>query len=129
MVMARTLRVLVVDDQESMRSLLRSFLIKLNFETIGEAASGNAALVELNTRLYSLVISDFNMEDGSGLDLLNAMRAHAVLKKVPVIMVTGDSKKTTVMSVMSAGVDAYLVKPVSLEAVRSRIAKVLGPLN
>lgn len=129
MVMARTLRVLVVDDQASIRGLLRSYLRKMNFETIDEVGSGNAALAELQTRPYNLVISDFEMDDGSGLELLKGMRAHPVLKKIPVIMVTGNASKDTVMSVVSAGVNGYVVKPVSLDALKQRVQKVFGILN
>lgn len=127
--MARSLRVLVVDDQMSMRALMRSYLRKLGFETIDEADSGKAAFLELGKRPYNLVISDFNMENGTGLELLVNMRKHPVLKRVPVIMVTGNSDSGSVQAVVQAGVNGYVVKPVSQDALNARIVKIFGPLQ
>jgi two-component system chemotaxis response regulator CheY len=109
--------------------LVRSYLRKLGFESIDEAESGQAALKELQNRPYNLVISDINMDGGTGLDLLKGMRAHPVLKRTPVIMVTGNSDKATVAAVVQAGVNGYVVKPVSLEALKARILHILGPLT
>lgn len=126
---ARSLRVLVVDDQPSMRGLVRSYLRKMGFESIDEAGSGADALKELGMRPYNLVISDFNMDNGSGLDLLRNMRMHPVLKRVPVIMVTGNADGETVTAVVKAGVNGYVVKPVSLEALKQRVVHILGQLT
>ena len=126
---ARTLRVLVVDDQASMRALIRSYLRKMGFETIDEADSGKAAYLELGKRPYNLVVSDMNMTNGTGLELLKMMRNHPVLKRVPVIMVTGNSDSATVQSVVQAGVNGYVVKPVAQDALESRVIKILGPLS
>lgn len=127
--MARSLRVLVVDDQMSMRALMRTYLRKLGFESIDEADSGKAAFLELGKRPYNLVISDFNMENGTGLELLLNMRKHPVLKRVPVIMVTGNSDSGSVQQVVQAGVNGYVVKPVSQDALNARIVKIFGPLQ
>jgi two-component system chemotaxis response regulator CheY len=126
---ARTLRVLVVDDQLSMRALVRSYLRKMGFESIDEAPSGTDALKELTLRPYNLVISDYNMDNGSGLDLLKTMRAHPILKRIPVIMVTGSADKETVSAVVQAGVNGYVVKPVALEALKQRVVHILGQLT
>jgi len=125
---ARSLRVLVVDDQASMRGLIRSYLRKLGFESIDEAESGGQAAKMLGEKPFNLVISDFNMEGGSGLDLLKTMRGHPVLKRIPVIMVTGNADKQTVTAVVQAGVNGYVVKPVSLEALKARVVHILGDL-
>ncbi len=125
---ARSLRVLVVDDQASMRGLIRSYLRKLGFESIDEAESGSQAAKMLGEKPFNLVISDYNMEGGSGLDLLKTMRGHPVLKRIPVIMVTGNADKQTVTSVVQAGVNGYVVKPVSLEALKARVVHILGEL-
>lgn len=129
MPVAKTLRVLVVDDQESMRGVVRSYIRRLGVENVDMADSGSAALKELTKRPYNLVVSDFNMENGSGLDLLKAMRAHPVLKRTPVIMVTGNADNATVTSVLQAGVNGYVVKPVAFEALKQRVEKILGPLT
>jgi len=126
---AKSLRILVVDDQQSIRGVMRSYVKRLGIDNIDEAESGSAALKALTKQPYHLVISDINMENGSGLDLLKAMRAHPVLKRTPVIMVTGSSDKETVSSVVQAGVNGYVVKPVSFEALKQRVVHVLGPLT
>ena len=126
---AKSLRVLVVDDQESVRGIIRNYVKRLGVENIDTADSGAAALKQLGQQPYNLVISDFNMENGSGLDLLKAMRAHPVLKRTPVLMVTGNSDKETVSSVVSAGVNGYVVKPVSFDGLKQRVEKILGPLT
>ncbi|MCA3247310.1 MAG: response regulator [Tagaea sp.] len=129
MTLARSLRVLVVDDQMSMRALMRSYLRKLGFESIDEADSGKNAFLELGKRPYNLVVSDFNMENGTGLELLVNMRKHPVLKRVPVIMVTGNNDQASVTSVVQAGVNGYVVKPVSQDALKARIVKIFGPIE
>ena len=129
MPVAKTLRVLVVDDQESMRGMVRAYVRRLGIDNVDMAESGSEALKELMKRPYNLVVSDYHMVSGSGLDLLKSMRAHPVLKKTPVIMVTGNSDSETVSKVVQAGVNGYVVKPVSFEALKSRVEKVLGTLS
>ncbi len=126
---AKSLRVLVVDDQESVRGIMRGYVKRMGVDNIDVADSGAAALKQLGKQPYHLVISDINMENGSGLDLLKAMRAHPVLKRTPVLMVTGSSDGETVQSVVQAGVNGYVVKPVSFDGLKQRVEKILGPLS
>jgi len=126
---AKSLRVLIVDDQESVRGIMRGYVKRMGVENIDTAESGAAALKQLGKAPYQLVVSDINMENGSGLDLLKAMRAHPVLKRTPVLMVTGSSDNETVSSVVQAGVNGYVVKPVSFDALKQRVEKILGPLT
>jgi two-component system chemotaxis response regulator CheY len=76
-----------------------------------------------------LILSDFNMTAGSGLDLLKYVRRHPVLKKTPFIMVTGNTDSATVAAVKQAGVNNYIVKPISAVNLRTRIEQVLGKLT
>jgi two-component system, chemotaxis family, chemotaxis protein CheY len=126
---AKSLRILVVDDQESVRGIMRGYVKRMGVDNIEVAESGAAALKALTKQPYNLVVSDINMENGSGLDLLKAMRAHPVLKRTPVLMVTGSSDNETVASVVKAGVNGYVVKPVSFDALKQRVEKILGPLT
>jgi len=126
---AKSLRVLVVDDQESVRGIMRGYVKRMGVDNIDVADSGAAALKQLGKQPYHLVISDINMENGSGLDLLKAMRAHPVLKRTPMLMVTGSSDGETVQSVVQAGVNGYVVKPVSFDGLKQRVEKILGPLS
>lgn len=129
MPLAKSLRVLVVDDQESMRGMVRNYVRRLGIENVDMAESGSDAMKQLMKAPYHLVVSDYHMVSGSGLDLLKSMRAHPVLKKTPVIMVTGNSDSETVSKVVQAGVNGYVVKPLSFEALKQRVEKVLGPLT
>ena len=129
MPVARSISVLIVDDQESMRGIVRAHLKGLGFERFTEAGSVAEALDKLKMGPVGLIMSDFNMNGATGLDLLKAVRAHPVLKKTPFIMVTGNADRETVTTVMQAGVNNYVVKPVSAINLRARIEQVLGKLT
>ncbi len=129
MPVARLVSVLVVDDQESMRGIVRGHLRTLGFERIIEAASAKEAVEILKTSQINLILSDYNMEGGSGLDLLKYVRNHPVLKKTAFIMITGNMEKETVMAVMKAGVNNYIVKPVSAATLKQRMEPVIGKLT
>ena len=83
----------------------------------------------LKDQKYDLILSDFNMDNGSGLDLLKAVRANPLTKKLPFIMITGNADAETVQSVLQAGVNNYIVKPISVATLKQRIEKVMGPLR
>lgn len=125
----QSLSVLVVDDQESMCMIMQNQLNALGIKNICRAASVVDAIELLKKKKVDLVFSDFNMENGSGLDLLQHVRAHPLTRKLPFIMVTGNADADVVTSVMQAGVNGYVVKPVSASALRQRIEKALGPLR
>ena len=124
-----TLRVLVVDDQESMRWIIVGHLKTLGISRAFQAESANTAIEMLKTQKYDLILSDYNMDNGSGLDLLKAVRANPLTRKLPFIMVTGNADAETVQAVMKAGVNNYIVKPISAAALKQRVEKVLGPLK
>lgn len=124
-----SLRVLVVDDQETMRWIVQGHLKTLGITRVFQAESANAAIEMLKSQKYDLILSDFNMDNGSGLDLLKSVRGNPLTKKLPFIMVTGNADAETVQAVMKAGVNNYIVKPISAAALKQRIEKVLGPLR
>ncbi len=124
-----SLRVLVVDDQETMRWIVQGHLKTLGISRVFQADSATTAIAMLKDQKYDLILSDFNMDNGSGLDLLKAVRTNPLTKKLPFIMVTGNADAETVQTVLKAGVNNYIVKPISATALRQRIEKVLGPLK
>jgi len=124
-----SLRVLVVDDQETMRWIVQGHLKTLGISRVVQADSANAAIEMLKSQKYDLILSDFNMDNGSGLDLLKSVRGNPLTKKLPFIMVTGNADAETVQTVLKAGVNNYIVKPISAAALKQRIEKVLGPLK
>ena len=93
MPVASSINVLVVDDQQTIRSLVRSGLQELGFRTMYEASDGEEGLRQLLTRPFGLVISDFNMPKLDGLGLLRALRSHPPIQTTPFIMLTGRADK------------------------------------
>ena len=122
----KSMNVLIVDDYKTMLRIIRNLLKQLGFENVEEATDGGAALAKLREKPYGLVISDWNMEPMTGLQLLKEVRADARLKNTPFIMVTAESKTENVVSAKQAGVNNYIVKPFNAETLKSKISAVLG---
>ncbi|GAA0603021.1 response regulator [Caenispirillum bisanense] len=121
------MRVLIVDDYKTMLRIIRNLLRQLGFTNIDEATDGSAALQLLRANgNYGLVISDWNMEPMTGLQLLREVRADAKLKMLPFIMVTAESKSENVIAAKEAGVSNYIVKPFNAETLKSKLVSVLG---
>jgi two-component system chemotaxis response regulator CheY len=118
-------KVLVVDDQKSMRGLVRFALLQMGLETVDGAESGEEAIKKLTTTRYDLVITDLHMGGISGLGLLKAIRSHPVLRGTPVIMATSETSSDTVRQAKTAGVDAFILKPVEANALQARVKSVL----
>lgn len=126
---AAAIKVLVVDDQLTMRSLIRSALTEIGFSDIADANDGEEGLKALHFRPAHLVISDFNMPKLDGLGLLRAVRASDVTKKAAFIMLTGRADKDLVQRAMQFGVNNYITKPFSPIQLRQKIEEVFGPLT
>ncbi|HEY3949188.1 response regulator [Phenylobacterium sp.] len=126
---ASTLTCLVVDDQQTIRSLVRSGLQELGFKAIHEANDGEDGLRHMLSRPINLVISDFNMPKLDGLGLLRAVRAHPPIQKTAFIMLTGRADKELVQRAVQFGVNNYLVKPFTVATLREKIEAVFGALN
>jgi two-component system chemotaxis response regulator CheY len=120
--------VLIVDDYNTMRRILRNLLGQIGFTHIDDAEDGSAALRKLRERAYGLVISDWNMQPMSGLDLLRELRADGQLKETPFIMITAESKTENVVAAKAAGVSNYIVKPFNADTLKKKIEAVLGGL-
>jgi two-component system chemotaxis response regulator CheY len=120
------MRILIVDDYKTMLRIIRNLLAELGFKNVDEATDGSAALESLRAKKYDLVISDWNMEPMTGLDLLREVRADEQLKPMPFIMVTAESKTENVVAAKKAGVNNYIVKPFNAATLRSKVAAVIG---
>lgn len=126
---ASSIRVLVVDDQLTMRALVRSALQQLGFTNVTEAPDGEEGLRALVASGAQLVISDFNMPKMDGLDFLRAIRSHEPTKKTAFIMLTGRSDKELVQRAIQHGVNNYLAKPFTTAALKQKIEAVFGALT
>ena len=125
MAMDKTTNVLIVDDYKTMLRIIRNLLKQLEFDNVEEASDGQEALAKLRAGQFGLVISDWNMQPMTGLDLLKEVRADARLKETPFIMITAESKTENVVAAKAAGVSNYIVKPFNAETLRGKIEKVL----
>lgn len=124
----RNIPILIVDDYKTMLRIIRNLLRQLEFENVIEANDGAEALQLLQRQDFSLVISDWNMEPMTGLQLLREVRKSDRLKSIPFIMITAESKTENVVAAKEAGVSNYIVKPFNAETLKSKLSSVLGPL-
>ncbi|GAD11003.1 response regulator [Gluconobacter sp. NFX36] len=128
MISASSMSVLLVDDQTSIRSLLRNSLVQLGFVHVAGVRNGLEALEHLKTNSTHLIISDFNMPDMDGLELLKAVRASSQNAKTGFIMLTGQASKDLVQQAISSGVNNFLAKPFTTSSLKARIEAVFGPI-
>ena len=120
------MKILVVDDYATMRRIVRNLLTQIGFSDIEEAGDGVTALAKLRESKFGLVISDWNMEPMTGLQLLNEIRADNKLNATPFIMVTAESKTENVVAAKEAGVNNYIVKPFNADTLKQKITSVIG---
>jgi two-component system chemotaxis response regulator CheY len=119
---------MIVDDYVTMLRILRNLLSQLGFKNVADAQNGEDALQHLRAvGHFGLIISDWNMQPMTGLELLKAVRADAQLKRIPFIMVTAESKTENVVAAKQAGVSNYIVKPFNADTLKAKMASVLGP--
>ena len=126
---AASLSCLVVDDQLTIRSLVRSGLGNLGITAVAEAPDGEEGLRAMLGKPYQLVISDYNMPKLDGLGLLRAIRAHPPIQKTAFIMLTGRADKELVQRAVQFGVNNYLVKPFTVGTLKEKIEAVFGTLQ
>ena len=105
------LKILVVDDFATMRRIIRNLLKELGFNNVDEAEDGVNALAKLRADRFDFVVSDWNMPNMTGIDLLRNIRSDAQLKDLPVLMVTAEAKKENIIAAAQAGASGYVVKP------------------
>ena len=120
----KKMRILIVDDYSTMLRILRNLLRQLELNNVDEAQNGEEALFKLRKETFDLVISDWNMQPMTGIDLLRQVRADAKLRSIPFIMVTAESKTENVIVAKQAGVSNYIVKPFNADTLKMKIASV-----
>jgi two-component system chemotaxis response regulator CheY len=129
MPVAAALKILLVDDQNSVRQMARMTLEELGIRNIHEAENGRAAMATAAVQPLDLIISDYNMPEMDGLGLLRAVRGHPVARKVPFILLTGRGDRELVVKAAQAGANNYLIKPFSAAILRDKIEQVMGKLS
>jgi two-component system chemotaxis response regulator CheY len=122
----KNMRILVVDDFQTMRRIVINLLRQLGFTNVTEADDGSTAWEKLESDSIQLVISDWNMPTMSGLELLGKVRGSEKYKTLPFIMVTAEGKRENVIAAVQAGVSNYIVKPFNAATLKEKLTKVIG---
>lgn len=122
----KNMPILVVDDFNTMRRIVRNLLNQLGFSNIDEAEDGDSAIAKLTAKPYQLVLSDWNMEPKSGIDLLKEVRAKDQYKTLPFILITAESKVENIVEARNAGVSSYIVKPFNAKTLKEKLVQVIG---
>jgi two-component system chemotaxis response regulator CheY len=118
------MKVLVVDDFSTMRRIVKNTLRQIGFTQIEEAEDGQKAFDRLMSEKFDFVVSDWNMPNMTGIDLLRKVRAEPTLKHLPFLMVTAEAKQENVVEAIKAGVSNYIVKPFTVATLQDKIAKI-----
>ena len=119
------MKFLVVDDFSTMRRIVRNLLKEVGFSNAEEAEDGQAALKMLVDGDFNFVVTDVNMPNMNGFDLLRNIRAHEKLKALPVLLVTAEAKKEDIMTAAQAGASGYIVKPFTKATLQEKLEKIL----
>lgn len=122
--MNKNMKILIVDDFSTMRRIIKNLLRDLGFTNTQEADDGNSALPMLKASDFDFLITDWNMPGMTGIDLLKAVRADDKLKSLPVLMVTAEAKREQIIEAAQAGVNGYVVKPFTAQALKEKIEKI-----
>ncbi len=118
------MKFLVVDDFSTMRRIVRNLLKELGFANIHEAEDGVEALSKLGTGGFEFVVSDWNMPNMTGIELLRKIRAEPALKHLPVLMVTAEAKRENIIEAAQAGASGYIVKPFTAATLDEKLKKI-----
>ena len=122
------MKFLVVDDFATMRRIVRNLLKELGFVNIDEAEDGVAALQKLRASRFDFVVTDWNMPNMTGIELLRAIRADAALKHLPVLMVTAEARKENIIEAAQAGASGYVVKPFTAATLDEKLKKIFATM-
>jgi two-component system chemotaxis response regulator CheY len=118
------MKILVVDDFSTMRRIVRNLLKELGFSNVHEAEDGVDALKKLRAESFDFVVSDWNMPNMTGIDLLREIRKDVALKHLPVLMVTAEAKRENIIEAAQAGASGYVVKPFTAITLDEKLQKI-----
>lgn len=123
------MKILVVDDFSTMRRIVRNLLKELGYNNVDEAEDGLVAMTKLKSGSFDFVVSDINMPNMNGFELLRAMRAEAALKTIPVLVVSAEAKKEDIVNAAQAGANGYIVKPFTKATLEEKLGKIVNKMS
>lgn len=122
------MKFLIVDDFSTMRRIVRGLLKEIGFNNAEEAEDGAVALGMLKNQKFDFVVSDINMPNMNGFELLAAIKADASLKHLPVLMVTAEARKEDIVRAAQEGAAGYIVKPFTKATLEEKVQKIMQKL-
>jgi two-component system chemotaxis response regulator CheY len=122
------LKFLVVDDFSTMRRIIRGLLKEMGCQDVEEAEDGAAALQMLKSGKFDFVVTDINMPNMNGFDLLRAIKADELLRHLPVLMVTAEARKEDIVLAAQTGAAGYIVKPFTKATLEEKVQKIVQKL-
>jgi two-component system, chemotaxis family, chemotaxis protein CheY len=122
------LKFLIVDDFSTMRRIVRGLLKEMGCNNADEAEDGAVALNMLKSSKYDFVVSDINMPNMNGFELLKAVKADEALRHIPVLMVTAEARKEDIVMAAQSGAAGYIVKPFTKATLEEKVQKILQKL-
>ena len=125
----KSLKFLIVDDFSTMRRIVRNSLKELGYTDVDEAEDGVAALNKLSSSHFDFVVSDWNMPNMTGIELLKAIRADANLKSLPVLMVTAEAKKENIDEAAESGANGYVLKPFTTATLEQKLNEIFEKMG
>ncbi len=125
---ATELKFLIVDDFSTMRRIVRGLLKEMGCNNADEAEDGAVALNMLKAQKYDFVVSDINMPNMNGFELLKAVKTEDSLKHIPVLMVTAEARKEDIVLAAQSGAAGYIVKPFTKATLEEKVQKILQKL-
>lgn len=120
----KNIKILVVDDFPTMRRIIKNLLKDLGYENVDEAEDGQMGLEKLRNGNFEFVVSDWNMPNLDGLEMLKQIRADVNLSSLPVLMVTAEAKKENIIAAAQAGANGYVVKPFTAATLEEKLNKI-----
>ena len=124
-----SLRILVVDDFSTMRRIVRTLLKEIGYSNSDEAEDGARALQKLKAEKFDFVVSDWNMPNMTGIELLKSIRADDALKHLPVLMITAEARKENIIEAAQNRASGYIVKPFTAATLDEKLKKILKALE
>jgi two-component system, chemotaxis family, chemotaxis protein CheY len=124
-----SMKFLVVDDFSTMRRIVRNLLKELGYTNTEEAEDGVIALSRLKSEKFDFVVSDWNMPNMTGIELLKNIRADEALKSLPVLMITAEARKENIIEAAQAGASGYIVKPFTAATLDEKLTKIFKNLE
>lgn len=125
----KNMKMLVVDDFSTMRRIVRNLLKELGFTNVDEAEDGVSALNKLQSGRFEFVVTDWNMPNMSGIELLKNIRKDPNLKDLPVLMVTAEAKRENIVEAAQSGANGYIVKPFTATTLEEKLNRIFEKLG